>query len=377
MRKKLKSMVSAMVIFSLCACPIVNATNENGYSVSNDGKECTTTKEFEADTDDTSTYDVAFDKKITLDHKDYELADISYEVESSYNGEYDEVEETVVITATDTDASPSDADTTITKDGFTYELSDIDSKKLKGEDIYLYQEKYYELQTNLPNYPSSVTYSYVTNNGEEIGVELPFDSINETSTGWKSGYTFEGVIEYYDADFWEVEGELIPRQDGSLNLSSNVYNNLIKNAGFDPSLYKDFSANYNGAAYIDNNGIVCRNFIANCSVFATNYVVKYAKIFDDLELEYEHSYKYSLSKASKEKIDSAKSKYKVIATAKYSIVEKEETTNNETVKKVVISAVVILMLLVFISLVVYLVKGGRKDTDYRSKRDSKDDYKNL
>ena len=217
----------------------------------------------------------------------------------------------------------------------------------------------------------------MADNGDEIEVELPFESIKAISNGWRTGYTFNGVIEDYNADYWEVEGELIPRQDNGLNLSSAVYSNLVSNAGYEPSHYKDFSASYSGAEYIDNNGVVCRNFIATCSAYGTNYVVKYSNTFDDLDIEYEHTYKYALSSADKEKIESAKSKYNVIATAKYSIIEEEDTTKNDTVKKVVISAVVIVLLLVLISLGVYVVKGGRKDTDYRSKRDSRDDYKNL
>lgn len=378
MKKRLKTIISATFIFSLFACPIVNATNENGYSISKDGKECTTTKEFEANTDDTSTYDVSFDEEITLNHKDYKLVDITYDVNSAYEGEFDDVEETVTITATDTDATPTDANGTLTRNGFTYELTDQSTKAVEGESVYLYKYKYYNLQQSVPDYPESIEYTYTMDDGTEVNVEIPFDSIKETSTGWQSGYMFDGTIENYDADYWEVEGELIPRQEGSLSFSTSVYETLVKNAGYDPKMYKDFSASYSDdSTYINNDGVVCRDFVALCSAFGSNYEVKYAKMFDDLKPKYKHTYEYALSKADKEKIEEAKSKFNVIATAKYSIAEKEDNTKNDTVKKVVISAVVILLLLVLISLGVYVLKGGRKDTDYRSKRDSRDDYKNL
>ncbi len=377
MKKRLKTIVSATIIFSLFACPVVNATNENGYSVSDDGRECTTTMEFEADTDDTSTYDVSFDEEITLDHKDYKLADITYDVESAYDGEYDDVEESITVTATDTDATPSDAKGTISRNGFTYELVDTSTKEVEGESVYLYKYKYYNLQQSVPDYPESIEYTYTMDDGTEVDVEIPFDSIEETSTGWQSGYMFDGTIENYDADYWEVEGELIPRQDNGLNLSASVYEALVKNAGYDPKLYKDFSASYtDDSTYINSEGVVCRDFVALCSAFGSNYEVKYAKMFDDLKPKYKHTYKYSLSKADKDKIEEAKTTFNVVATAKYSIVE-NKTTKNDTLKKIVISAVVIILLLVLISLGIYVLKGGRKDTDYRSKRDSRDDYKNL
>lgn len=376
MKKKLKSIVSAIIIFSLTACPIVNAANENGYSVSDDGKTCTTNKEFDADTDDISTYDVSFDESITLDNKHYKLSDISYDVQSAYDGKYDSIEENITITATSTDATPGNADKTITKDGLEYELVDSSTTEVEGESVYLYKYKYYELQPSVPNYPESIDYLYTMDDGTETTVSIPFDSIEETSTGWQSGFMFDGTIENYDADYWEVEGELLPRQDNGLSFSDSVYKSLVENAGYNPDLYKDFSATYvDDSTYTNENGVVCRDFVAICSAFGTNYQVKYAKMFDDLKPKYKHTFEYSLTEAAKEKIENEKSKYKVTATATYLL--EQEKDNKQFVKKVVISAVVILLLLILISLFVYLMKGGRKATDYRSRRDSKDDYKNL
>lgn len=382
MKRRLKIIPSAMLVFSLFACPYVNATNENGYAVSEDGKECTTTKEFEADTDDTSTYDVSFDEEITLNHKKYKLADVSYDVVSAYDGKYDDVEETITVIATDTNATAENVNETITKNGLTYELKNTSDDKAEGESVYLYKYTYYNMQQSVPNYPESVSYTYTMDDGTDLEVELPFESIKETSSGWNNGFMFDGTIENYDADYWEVEGQLIPRQDNGLSFSDSIYETLVKKAGYDPEMYKDFSATYiDDSTYTNSEGVVCRDFIALCSAYGTDYQVKYAKMFDELKPKYKHTFEYSLSQADKEKIESAKSLYSVTATAKYSLIEEKEEktveTKNETVKKVVISAVVIVLLLVFISLGVYLAKGGRKDTDYRSKRDSRDDYKKL
>ena len=194
MRKRIKVISSAMLVFSLFACPFVNATNVNGYSVSSDGKECTTTQDFTADTDDTSTYNVSFDEEITLDHKDFKLTDVTYDVKSAYNGEYDDVEDEIIVYATDTDATPSDADASISRNGLTYDYVDSSTKSVEGESVYLYNYKYYNLQPSVPNYPESITYTYTMADGTDVDVELPFDSIEETSTGWQNGFMFDGTI---------------------------------------------------------------------------------------------------------------------------------------------------------------------------------------
>ena len=57
--------------------------------------------------------------------------------------------------------------------------------------------------------------------------------------------------------------------------------------------------------------------------------------------------------------------------------EEEKGFLDTVVGKAVISGAVVLGLAVIIALGIYIAKGGRKDTDYRSKRDSRRDYKNL
>ena len=77
--------------------------------------------------------------------------------------------------------------------------------------------------------------------------------------------------------------------------------------------------------------------------------------------------------------DTLKGTYTVKATAYYDeAAEQEKTEKSLTLSaKVAIAFGVIVGLVLIAALILYLVKGGRKGTDYRSRRDSKRDYKNL
>lgn len=374
-KRKISCILSAIIIFSLSASMLVNAEDGN-IVVSSDGKSCYVEQEFDAETDDTSKYNPSFKEEVTVKNNKFKLDHIDYEVSSLYDGTYDEIEEEVTVIATNTDATPSDASKTITRNGLIYDFKDTKTTSVEGESVYLYEYKYYTLQQSVPDYPKSVTTEYTKPDGTVVEVELPFESITETNKGWAEGFMFDGVIENYDADYWEVEGEIIPKQSDGLSLTDTIYANLVKNAGYDPADFKNYSATYtDDNTYTNENGVVCRDFVATCEAFGTSYEVKYGDMIDGLKDKYRHTSTYILSKASKEKIEEAKNQYLVKATAVYTL--EEQTAKKSKIAKVVIPIAVVIGLILIASFVVYIVKGGRKDTDYRSKRDSRDDYKNL
>ena len=96
---------------------------------------------------------------------------------------------------------------------------------------------------------------------------------------------------------------------------------------------------------------------------------------------------YVLSDADKEKIDKQNKETLVTATAYYKVEDNTEVATETQVqktaikmspaKKAVLAGSIILGVLVLIALALYLVKGGRRDTDRKSKRDIKRDYKEL
>ena len=72
--------------------------------------------------------------------------------------------------------------------------------------------------------------------------------------------------------------------------------------------------------------------------------------------------------------------YEVTANATYKAVtaqENEKKFLETTVGKAVLAGSIILGLMTFIALGIYVLKGGCRDTDYISRRDSKRDYKKL
>lgn len=86
---------------------------------------------------------------------------------------------------------------------------------------------------------------------------------------------------------------------------------------------------------------------------------------------------YVLSDADKDEIDKYNNETLVTATAYYKAAPIDEEKTMSPVKKAVLAGSIILGVLVLIALALYLVKGGRRDTDRKSKRDIKRDYKEL
>ena len=87
---------------------------------------------------------------------------------------------------------------------------------------------------------------------------------------------------------------------------------------------------------------------------------------------------YELSADDVQNLKNLKGTYTVKATAYYDEAEQKKTEKTLPVAaKVAIAFGVIVGLVLIAALILYLVKGGRKGTDYRSRRDSKRDYKNL
>lgn len=330
-------------------------------------------------TDDESQYDFSFDNEMSIDGVAYQLVDITYEKESYYDqDQLMKIPEEVTETASDVseDYKP---EANIEKNGYSYELFDYEINN-KGESISLYRYKDTDYVLNMPVPDEEISYTYISTDSTEKEVMLPYSRTEVLDSGYNNEVVFEGTVFDYDAAYIQI-GNLLIESAETLNLSEAEISEILAGYGYNINYYRNFSAAFSGAAYTTDEGVVCRNFTISADGYGTKYRIWYEGEFDDLEQIYDVKAYYRLSDSSKADIEEKLNTYKVTATAVYDAIEADKDVADETemsvVAKVVLSFAIIIMIVLLIALIIYLLKGGRRATDYKSKRDNKKDYDNL
>ena len=385
---KKKGFISVLLVMILTFLPSFNcfASSNDVSEVSDDGKMLVVTRVAEENTDDKNMFsNFDFADKVYFENKTYELSDVDYPIiESKYEQLDKEIKTEIVKTEIASSTDSLKADKTLSEDGYQYVLTNTQEDFDSYEPIYLYKEEISEITANEPVHKNSISYDYELPDGSIKTVELPYESTHVSTGGWASGYEFTGTVTGYDADYWKIGGENIKSSD-SLSLSDSAIKTLITESGDDPQYYKDFSVAFNSEPYTNSEGVICRDYVVNCSYYGNKYVVRYGKTFEDLLPIYKYKLTYELTNDSKEEIETLKNTFVVTGKATYSLTEDKTASDNRktgweslsTPQKVAISFGVVLGIVLIISLILYLMKGGRKSTDYRSRRDSRDDFKKL
>jgi len=145
--------------------------------------------------------------------------------------------------------------------------------------------------------------------------------------------------------------------------------------------YQVVSVSYNGEAYTNSEGVVCRDYVINAQMNGTRYKLNYR--YDLQKSEYTAKITYLLSDEEVEYIEELKNSYEVSAVAYYSIQEQEEQIEQKEEEglsvpvKIAIGAGVVILLAIIITLIVYLIRGGRRRTDEMNNRELKDEFKHL
>lgn len=163
-----------------------------------------------------------------------------------------------------------------------------------------------------------------------------------------------------------------------LDLDQNLISTILENINVNPAAYTNVTIGYVGEPYTNDNGELCRDYEINGNSFGTKYRVYYEDDVKGITTTYECEDVYVLGEEMQAEFQEAS--YEVTANATYKAVTAEENEKKfleTTVGKAVLAGSIILGLMTFIALGIYVLKGGRRDTDYRSRRDSKRDYKKL
>ena len=266
----------------------------------------------------------------------------------------------------------------IKQNGYTYILSKSEViKQSKPVHVEAYKDTEYVSSEPVPD--QTMQYTYVDADGKEHELDLPYTRTEILDTVGSTEIVYNGVVSGLNYKYIQIGNKLILSDDFSLD-EATMKNILIDN-GYDVSEIGSLSFSLSPDTYTDSKGNLCRNYTISAGRTGTKYRIYYTDDVDDLDVTYKAVDVYVLSDADKDEIDKYNNETLVTATAYYKAAVKAAPADEEKtmspVKKAVLAGSIILGVLVLIALALYLVKGGRRDTDRKSKRDIKRDYKEL
>lgn len=348
--------------------PVIAAETTDGYVTE------TSTEVYY--TDDENCYKFEFDNKKEDDKNTYTLDKVEYDKKKVNNtpikidGEVSKTESNV--------AENYKAPQSITQNGYTYILSQSSvTKDSKPVHVYSYKDTEYLAGEPVPD--KTMQYIYVDENGGEHELVLPYSHTETLDTGYSDVITYNGVISGLNYQYIQIGDSLIA-SDG-FTMSEDEMKSVLRENGYDVSELNNLTFSMSQDTYTDSKGNLCRNYTISAGRTGTKYRIYYADDVDDLDVTYKAVDVYVLSDADKDEIDKYNNETLVTATAYYKAAVKaapiDEEKTMSPVKKAVLAGSIILGVLVLIALALYLVKGGRRDTDRKSKRDIKRDYKEL
>lgn len=334
------------------------------------------------DTDDQESYDFNFDEKVTVDGKTYLLENVEYDVTEITTSKDDiplELEKTVDFVEGKREDEYLTEAKEINENGYNYKPSSVIFSDEKTK--VLEMESYFdttpmiappELDTissyNLYTYTDPVT-------KESTAYELSYRNSELQGEGIYS-FDVNGAIVNYDAMTYEVGGVIINHNDEQLDIDPSKYTEILTHLGYDPNEFVIKEMGYIGEAYQDEQGVVFRDYYIIVETTGNIYRVYYEGVTD--VIDYAININYVLTEESKEAYNqSGKVEYEVKATAYYFKEKVNETKAMTPIQKVVLATGIIIVLLLLAAFVVYLLRGGRKSTDYRSKSDIKKDFKEM
>lgn len=352
---------------SLGLCSVTAYAKETEEAEKTESYIVTDTKTY--DTDDETEYDFDFPEETTSDDISYKLDHIEYETVNVYESIYGTEEaETEIIEEMDgiqnTDRESFKPTDSIFKEDLEYVPDSVTFEKAGHAEVEAEASMDTEvlLTLDLSKYPETMDYEY---DGETY--QLPYVRYEETK-GWHS-LKLSGTVYGYDNGSFTV-GEMVITND-RIN-ESEAIKALMRENGFDADSYRPVSFEYTSEPYTSFNGTVCRDYIINYEMYGSIYTLFYGeKVEAPL---YRATVKYVLSDECAKQIEDMKNSYEVTAHAYYT---EASAKGMSPVTKAVLGAGIVFLIILFAALVIYILKGGRKPTDYKTNRDIRRDYKEL
>lgn len=322
------------------------------------------------DTDDETKFDFDFVEGTSTDGVEYKLDHIEYEVVNIYESVYGKEEIDTELFEQKDGIQNADRESfkpkgSIFREDMEYVFDSVTFEKAGHTDVdaVLTLDTEVLLTLDLSKYPETMDYEY---DGETY--QLPYARYEETK-GWYAS-TLTGTIYDYDNGSFTI-GETVITNDRIGE--TETMKAIMRDNGYDADRYRPVSFEYASEPYTSFSGKTCRDYIINYEMYGSVYTLFYEKKLD--APLYKATVKYVLSDECAKQIEDMKNSYEVTAYAYYSKTMTQK--HMSPVTKAVLGAGIAFLIMLFAALVIYILKGGRKPTDYKSNRDIRKDYEEL
>lgn len=287
-----------------------------------------------------------YDEKIIEDNTFYKLKKVEYEVIDKSQVIVDKS----VLSDLMLDTDEYDPPEKITEDGLIYKLVDV--KQIESETLDQEVSGFddYEKKISETDVPQTKTLKVEDlRTGEEMEVECPLSGIEVLDGGTLIKDSIDVTFEGYNLGVFEWNGNYV-RSDDEYPLKG-YEKDLLKSVGLSPSIYSVSSITWKGEPYTDENGVDCRDAVAEIQHYGYLYRANYSSHI-----------KYVRYKASYENAENDNFNYVIKATAVYEKVV-------PVTQAVFYAGIGILIFCILLVLIMYLVSRNKKEDGKSSEKE--------
>lgn len=284
-----------------------------------------------------------YDEKIIEDNTFYKLKKVEYEVIDKSQVIVDKS----VLSNLMLDTDEYDPPEKITEDGLIYKLVDV--KQIESETLDQEVSGFddYEKKISETDVPQTKTLKVEDlRTGEEMEVECPLSGIEVLDEGTLIKDSIDVTFEGYSLGVFEWNGNYV-RSDDEYPLKG-YEKDLLKSVGLSPSIYSVSSITWKGEPYTDENGVDCRDAVAEIQHYGYLYRANYSSHI-----------KYVKYEASYENAENDNFNYVIKATAVYEKVV-------PVTQAVFYAGIGILIFCILLVLIMYLVSRRKKEDEKSS-----------
>lgn len=284
-----------------------------------------------------------YDEKIIEDNTFYKLKKVEYEVIDKSQVIVDKS----VLSDLMLDTDEYDPPEKITEDGLIYKLVDV--KQIESETLDQEVSGFddYEKKISETDVPQTKTLKVEDlRTGEKMEVECPLSGIEVLDGGTLIKDSIDVTFEGYNLGVFEWNGNYV-RSDDEYPLKG-YEKDLLKSVGLSPSIYSVSSITWKGEPYTDENGVDCRDAVAEIQHYGYLYRANYSSHI-----------KYVKYEASYENAENDNFNYVIKATAVYEKVV-------PVTQAVFYAGIGILIFCILLVLIMYLVSRRKKEDEKSS-----------
>lgn len=339
-KKRKGKKVSGMKLHILILFTVVSAL---AFSDDTYAADSTIVKENQYTTNSSDDLHADYDEKIIENNNFYKLKNVQYEVLDKSQVIIDRSVVSDLMLETDEYDPPEE----IKEDGLIYRLVDvkqIDSETLDQE-VSGFDD--YEKKISEEDVPQTKTLKIEDlRTGEEMEVECPLSGIEVLDGGTLIQDSIDITFEDYSLGVFEWNGTYV-RSDDEYPLKG-YEKDLLKSVGLSPSIYSVRSITWSGEPYTDENGVNCRDAVAEIQHYGYLYRANYSSHI-----------KYVKYEASYENAENDNFNYVIKATAVYEKVV-------PVTQAVFYAGIGILIFCILLVLIMYLVSRRKKEDEKSS-----------